>query len=287
MGHGALYERKSWRLSVWRFIWGRAFCYVCRTRAGSAWTTGSAGTARSRIGQPEARKNLSSESWLALQPAWSGCYPKQTFPRWQQFAVECVYSLRSPRTEATRFSGAVERSEDQARTTARRPDALRRPCKGPEVNSHEPTLSIRSITVFFASLSSPDAKFMVLGLCDEKSCIQAMGILLIDFTSLAPYRQFCDHLARSATLQSGDRSFHPFRTDIGIGIHVGIGRIDQDAPMPVDILQCLGHVHPIRGEDDDIAFSGLRLRTSRCAWAEIGDEAVNVSGPLELDTIIA
>src|SRR4051794_978051 len=84
---------------------------------------------------------------------------------------------------------------------------------------------------------------------------------------------FCDHLARSAPVQGGYRSIHAFETHIGFGIHMGIGRIDQDPPMPVDILECLGHVHPIRGEDDDIAFSGLPLRTSRCAWAEIGDEA--------------
>src|ERR1700735_522008 len=61
-------------------------------------------------------------------------------------------------------------------------------------------LSIRPITVFLASLSSPDVKITVFGLCDEKSCIQAMGILLIDFTSLAP-------TANSATISLEVRPF--------------------------------------------------------------------------------
>src|SRR5580704_2236664 len=63
--------------------------------------------------------------------------PKQTLPRWQQFAVECVGSPGRCGLEATRFSGAVVRSEDRAQTTARRPDALPHLGKGPEVNSHE------------------------------------------------------------------------------------------------------------------------------------------------------
>jgi hypothetical protein len=44
----------------------------------------------------------------------------------------------------------------------------------------------------------------------------------------------CDHLARSAPLQSGDRSLHAFATDIGFGIDMGIGRIDQDPLQMVD-----------------------------------------------------
>jgi hypothetical protein len=54
---------------------------------------------------------------------------------------------------------------------------------------------------------------------------------------------------------------------------MGIGRIDQDASMPVDALEGLGHVHPMRGEDNDIALSRLRLGTSRCAGAQFGDQS--------------
>ena len=59
---------------------------------------------------------------------------------------------------------------------------------------------------------------------------------------------------------------------------MGIGRIDENPPMPIDILERLGHVHPIRGEDDDIAFGRLRLGTSRCARAEIGDQPIFKAG---------
>ena len=41
-------------------------------------------------------------------------------------------------------------------------------------------------TAALASRSSPDTNSTVFGFCGEKSCIQAIGILLIDFTSLAP-----------------------------------------------------------------------------------------------------
>src|ERR1700749_4952807 len=129
------------------------------------------------------------------------------------------------------------------------------------------------MTVFLASLSSPDVKMTVFGLFDEKSCIQAIGILLIDFTSLAPG-------AISAIISLEMR---PFKAAIDLFTPLGLTSVLESiwalvasiriSPMPVDILECLGHVHPIRGEDDDIAFSGLPLRTSRLAWAEIGDEA--------------
>ena len=47
-------------------------------------------------------------------------------------------------------------------------------------------LLIKSITNSLASLSSPDIKMTVRGLFGEKSCIHAIGILLIDLTSRAP-----------------------------------------------------------------------------------------------------
>ena len=58
--------------------------------------------------------------------------------------------------------------------------------EGPEVDSDEPNAIDQIDHDFLASLSSPDVKMTVFGLFDEKSCIQAIGILLIDFTSLAP-----------------------------------------------------------------------------------------------------
>ena len=48
-----------------------------------------------------------------------------------------------------------------------------------------PVLLINSINGL-ASASSPDVKMTVRGLFGEKSCIQAIGMLLIDFTSRAP-----------------------------------------------------------------------------------------------------
>ena len=57
-----------------------------------------------------------------------------------------------------------------------------------------------------ASLSSPDVKITVFGLCDEKYCIQAMGVFLIDFTSLAP-------TANSATISL---EVHPFKAAIDL-----------------------------------------------------------------------
>jgi hypothetical protein len=50
----------------------------------------------------------------------------------------------------------------------------------------KPSPSISSMTVLLASSSSPEVKMTVRGFCFEKSCIQAMGMLLIDFTSRAP-----------------------------------------------------------------------------------------------------
>jgi len=49
-----------------------------------------------------------------------------------------------------------------------------------------PVLLINSITSCLASLSSPDVKMTERGLFGEKSRIQAIGMLLIDFTSRPP-----------------------------------------------------------------------------------------------------
>jgi hypothetical protein len=99
-----------------------------------------------------------------------------------------------------------------------------------------------------------------------------MGILLIDFTSLAP-------TAISATISLELRPFSaaadlftPSRLMSGLGPKwalVASIRMRPCQSMPLS----LGHVHPMRGEDNDIAFSRLRLRTSRCAWTEFGDQS--------------
>jgi hypothetical protein len=62
-------------------------------------------------------------------------------------------------------------------------------------------LLIKSMTSCLASVSSPYVKITVRGLFGEKSCIQAIGMLLIDFTSLAP-------TAISATISVEVRPFN-------------------------------------------------------------------------------
>ena len=58
--------------------------------------------------------------------------------------------------------------------------------RDPRSIATNPVLLINSITNCLASVSSPDVKMTVRGLFGEKSCIQSIGMLLIDFTSLAP-----------------------------------------------------------------------------------------------------
>jgi len=74
----------------------------------------------------------------------------------------------------------------------------------------------RAITSRFASVSSPDVKNTVRGLFGEKSCIQIIGMLQRDFTSLAP-------TAISATISLDVRPFNaardlvtPFRLIAGL-----------------------------------------------------------------------
>jgi hypothetical protein len=64
-----------------------------------------------------------------------------------------------------------------------------------------PVLLINSITSSLASMSSPDVKITVRGLFGEKSCIQSIGMLLIDFTRRAP-------TAISATISLEVRPFN-------------------------------------------------------------------------------
>lgn len=73
-----------------------------------------------------------------------------------------------------------------------------------EVDCGESKLLTRSITTCFASLSSPDVKITVRGLLGEKSCIQTIGMVHSDFTSLAP-------TAISATISLDVRPFNAAR----------------------------------------------------------------------------
>ncbi len=67
-----------------------------------------------------------------------------------------------------------------------------------------PVLLINSITSCLALVSSPDVKMTVRGLFGEKSCIQAIGMLLIDLTSRTP-------TAISATISLDVRPFNAAR----------------------------------------------------------------------------
>ena len=75
-----------------------------------------------------------------------------------------------------------------------------------------PVLLTKSITSCLASVSSPDAMMTVRGLFGEKSCIQSIGMLLIDFTIRAP-------TAISATISLDVRPFNAAR-DLACLIHI-------------------------------------------------------------------
>ena len=75
---------------------------------------------------------------------------------------------------------------------------------GPRSIATNPVLLINSITCCLASVSSPDVKMTVRGLFGEKSWIQAIGMLLRDFTSRAP-------TAISATISLDLRPFSAAR----------------------------------------------------------------------------
>ena len=112
----------------------------------------------------------------------------------------------------------------------------------------------------------------VRGLSGEKSCIQAIGMLLIDLTSLAP-------TAISATISLDVRPFSaardlvtPGQADVWNRVHMRVRRVDQDATSPIDTLQCFRHLRPMCSENDDIAFGCLLLRGCNGARAESGDK---------------
>ena len=67
-----------------------------------------------------------------------------------------------------------------------------------------PVLLINSITLCFASASSPDVKMTVRGLFGEKSCIHSIGMLLMDL-------QAARQAAISATISLEVRPFNAAR----------------------------------------------------------------------------
>src|ERR1700689_2273818 len=83
---------------------------------------------------------------------------------------------------------------------------------GPRSMATSPVLLINSISLCLASASSPDVKMTVRGLAGEKSCIQSIGMLLIDFTIRAP-------TAISATISLDVRPFNAAR-DLACLIHI-------------------------------------------------------------------
>ncbi len=62
-------------------------------------------------------------------------------------------------------------------------------------------VEVQAGQLFLASMSPPDVKMTVRGLFGEKSCIQSIGMLLIDLTSRAP-------AAISATISPEVRPFN-------------------------------------------------------------------------------
>src|SRR6202021_2305179 len=85
-----------------------------------------------------------------------------------------------------------------------------------------PVLLINSITSRLASASSPDVKMTVRGLFGEKSCIQAIGMLLIDFTSRAPtaISATISLEVRPVNLKAARDLVTPARLISGLGPHV-------------------------------------------------------------------
>ena len=148
-------------------------------------------------------------------------------------------------------------------------------------------LSIKSITIFLASLSSPDVKMTVFGLCDEKSCIQAIGILLIDFTSLAP-------AAISATISL---EVHPFKAAIDLftpsGLISGLGST-WALVASIRIRPCQSIFFSASGTFTQFVARMTTSHSAACVYVPAvapgprsATSPANVSGPLELETIIS
>ena len=132
-------------------------------------------------------------------------------------------------------------------------------------------LLTNSITSCFASVSSPDVKMTVRGLFGEKSCIQAIGMLLIDLTSRAP-------TAISATISLDVRPFNaardlvtPARLMSG-GSRCAFVASIRNSATPIDALQRFRHFYPMCGENNGVALGRLLPGPRVGVLTEIGDK---------------
>jgi len=119
----------------------------------------------------------------------------------------------------------------------------------------------------------------------EKSCIQAIGILLIDFTNAAR-ATLRRSISPSAALQRGNRSRHAGRrADVGY-VNVGVTFRRRVGGPPASVIpERLRAFRTIRGEDNHIAFSGSSC-LDLCDGGrtrQIAESPANASGPRELD----
>jgi hypothetical protein len=126
---------------------------------------------------------VSSYSFVTKTPSWMCC---------RGFRLALISpSILAP---ARNCQSAFERFQRSRRTKWRSKldEGAPTSCIAPPMASDprsiatNPVLLTNSITSGLASVSSPDVKMTVRGLFGEKSCIQAIGMLLIDLTSRAP-----------------------------------------------------------------------------------------------------
>jgi hypothetical protein len=148
----------------------------------------------------------------------------------------------------------------------------------------KPVLLTNSITSCFASRSSPDVKMTVRGLFGEKSCIQAIGMLLIDLTSRAP-------TAISATIPLDVRPFNaardlvtPARLMSGLGsicAFVASIRIRPRQSMP---FNASGTFTQFVARITASHSAACSLVPAMACGPRPATKSASVSGPRELDT---
>ncbi len=96
-------------------------------------------------------------------------------------------------------------------------------------------------------------------------------------------RHLSDHLARRTPLQCGPRSGHASQTNV-YGFQMCVRRIDQDAASPINPLESVTHIYPMRGENDDVAGVACCFVPAIAFGPRSATKLASVSGPLELDT---
>jgi len=127
-------------------------------------------------------------------------------------------------------------------------------CERSEINRDQAVLLINSTTRCLASWSSPEVKMTVRGLFGEKSCLQSIGMLLMDLASRAPG-------AISATISLELRPFNaardlvtPARLMSGTGSTCAFVASVRMRPRQAT-LESVSHTHQ----------SAARMRTSQSA----------------------